>query len=97
MKQLVLLCINDHPTNDVIQAAAAGLPFGSTMDRMPQWSSLAGIQPARPNPAGQSLPLIPPVLLNSYFPVRVYRCRVCGYVEMYSGVIVEPNVWGTNG
>jgi hypothetical protein len=27
-------------------------------------------------------------------PVRLYLCEVCGYVELYAGVVVDKKVWG---
>jgi len=93
MKQLVLVCINEHPVSDVMKATQQGLPFGSTMDVMPGWYYLQSIQPPGPNPAGPNLPAMPQMPSRNLFPVRVYRCRFCGYVETYAGVIVEPETW----
>jgi hypothetical protein len=30
-------------------------------------------------------------------PVRCFVCTVCGYVELYSGLIVDPKTWSPGG
>jgi hypothetical protein len=84
--QAILVCVNAHPPQ--------GPGVQSTMVVLEQWGYLPGIAPPPP----QQGVVVPPVaLLNTAFPVRIYRCAVCGYVELYSGVIIAPQVWGQNG
>jgi hypothetical protein len=29
-------------------------------------------------------------------PVRIFRCSVCGYLEMYASQTIEPKLWGVD-
>jgi hypothetical protein len=93
--RLALHCINEHTIKEYMEAVQAGLPAGSTMDVMPNWYYLQAVRPPTP-PSMPGVPMVgAPTPLRQLFPVRVYRCRVCGYVETYAGLVIEPDTWGT--
>lgn len=33
---------------------------------------------------------------NEGMPLKVYVCSVCGYVELYNGMIADKNTWTVN-
>ncbi len=74
---------------------ALEVPIDS-MEADPLWLTLVGVEPAmaRPGPGVLHEATIPQINLRRGQPVRIYRCRICGYIEMYDAHSVDPNLWG---
>lgn len=79
--QRVVRCVN-HGLGDHVLAPGQV----STM-RITQWHALTQVVP--PN-AGAPVHFNP----NAGIPVKCCICQVCGYVELYSGIVQNPQVWG---
>jgi hypothetical protein len=109
MGHVVLRCVNDHLVNAGVPGSQEiGLldapalrdpdnpgrskePPKTTMESLADWGFITTIR--SPNPPGA----MPIVTMRDGTPIRLYMCRVCGYVEMYVAAIVAPEVWGKNG
>jgi hypothetical protein len=85
VQQLVIQCVNQYLPNH--QAALAVGGQQSTMHVSPRWYAVTNVEPPTANFAAQFNP-------HAGIPVRCYLCRICGYMEMYSGAIASPQVWG---
>jgi hypothetical protein len=94
-KEAVLVCANhEDPTHKPVSAAGeilALLSTHTTMLRTTGWHVLIGIEepPTEGGWARQDSRRI--------VPVRCYVCRVCGYVELYSGMITDQDTWSKQG
>lgn len=53
-----------------------------TMGRCREWYLVQQIAPG-PSPA----------LLDAGVPVTAFVCNMCGYVELYSGRVIDPKAW----
>ena len=88
----VLKCPNYHGVEymmpPVIHMDAAGVPIppNTTMEELPGWQLIPrAMQAAAPwNPAAFAQ------YPAQGFPVRLFYCRECGYVEMYAGMVLVP-------
>jgi hypothetical protein len=92
-RRLRMRCIN-APQGDGI-AGKAFAPDGTFVDHIMKmaggWGVIGGMLPPPPDGSG-------PVPASTHgMPVRVYYCQTCGYVELYNGLIVSPEVWRQNG
>jgi hypothetical protein len=84
---LVLVCVNGCSSGtggatEGVQAMNAS-EAKTTMRVTPGWNALmvAESDPIRFSPTMGA-------------PVRLSLCEVCGYVELYAGVVVDKKVWG---
>ncbi len=93
----VFRCINNHWKEDQTyeplpadpeQRGRSKEPPKTTMEALPDWGFITRIHsPSTPG-------AMPIVMMREGTPLRIYRCRLCGYVEMYTGDIIAPEVWG---
>ena len=76
-----LRCANRHTPKHAAVEATGG---GSTMVRIgPHWNVLPIVDPAN-GPTDLATP------------VAAFGCSVCGYVELYAGVILAPDLFVAN-
>ena len=59
---------------------------GTTMQAAPGWHALLS---ADPPATGQP----PNINANSFMPLKIYVCTVCGYVESYAAGVTNPETW----
>lgn len=63
------------------------------------WGLVSPIVPGEPTGGAfvRTRPItVTPVVLPTTapgIPVRVYMCKTCGYIELYSGIVVAPETW----
>jgi len=81
-------------------------PEESTMRATPGWNALMFAEPGAliPVPTEMADAVakagLPPPRGDPHFsttkaaPVRMFICEVCGYVELYAGIIADKKVWG---
>jgi hypothetical protein len=83
--QFVVMCVNRELADHRAALVAPGQV--STMQIVLQWHALTHVTP----PMADA-----PVHFNSNagIPVRSCICQVCGYIELYSGIVQNPQVWG---
>ena len=67
----------------------------TTMRRAEEWNALTLAYPPGHLPFGVHIPGPPRPVFSGVggIPVRCFVCRVCGYIEMYAGPIIEPATW----
>jgi hypothetical protein len=89
------VCVN-HEDSSHKPSSAAGdiltiLDGHTTMRRATDWHVLVGIEepPVGGGWARQDSRRI--------VPVRCFTCAVCGYVELYSGSVTDPEIWDRQG
>ena len=85
-KTATLVCVN-HADVSHADVGPDARDTGTTMIRKSGWFALCGVEPdpKRPTVARST---------TDIHPVWVFSCEVCGYVEMYSGDVIDPNTWG---
>lgn len=75
----VLVCANqEHPSH-------AATAKESTMEAAPGWHALLSVEPPRE--------AWTPPNVNTFAPVKLYLCSLCGYVELYAGGVTAPETW----
>jgi hypothetical protein len=93
-KKWVVRCVNDPHGKSLQEQLAAMAQDASlvetTMEVMPDWGLVPMVNGPGPDP-NSALRHV------SNYPVRIFRCRICGYTEMYSGPLVAPEVWRRHG
>jgi hypothetical protein len=94
----VLRCPNFHGTEystpTIVKIGPEGIVFPppkTTMDAAPGWMVVpaAGYQ-IHKDGVGKTQS---GVGLVGGMPVRLFVCRMCGYIEMYAGPVIAPNEW----
>jgi hypothetical protein len=77
----VVHCVNEHLPGHELQPGES-----STMIMNTRWFAVPAIAPPQNG--------VPPNLDLSYVaPARLFYCRACGYMEMYSAMVVDAATW----
>ncbi len=77
----VVHCVNEHLPGHELRPGEM-----STMHMNVRWFAMPAIAP--PENGTQ-----PNLDLTYCSPSRLFYCRACGYMEMYSAMVVDPTVW----
>ena len=82
----VVRCVNhdDH----LAQGNPLAIGAATTMIPVDGWNAITSIVP--PNHTTNTPPSFQPA---NGIPVKLYVCRICGYVEGYAGIFESPQVW----
>ena len=90
-QQLELQCVNWEPLPVGMPYSSANAPPPHVMKLQDGWGVVGEV---RPPDWEHNVPAMPS---SKGIPMRVYVCQTCGYVEMYSGLVVAKEVWRPNG
>jgi hypothetical protein len=90
----VLFCIN-HETLLELHQEAADPQNGSTMKMEREWYGLFEVYPPAHLSDQPTTEELRDAIVNAARgqPVRLFACNACGYVELYHGPAMAPNVW----